>query len=478
MATSSTVSRITVTSCGLGRTGANRKLSCGMTKARGLYYPHAPLVLPDASAVLFSASAGPARTEELSIKAHSFATGQTTDLVSNASFPLYSESGHLLFLRDFTLMAAPFDAARLELTGPAVPFVARVSRFGRGTAHARITRAGTLFFLSGDTSGGQRMLVTVDRKGVPTPLTTQTGQFTRRPVLSPDGSRVAVAVADVASRTESIWLLDIKKDLLSPLTQEPGQQMDPVWSPGGDWVYYVAISEEGTQSVFRRRADRGGEPELIYTQPRRFRLYAVHPIGRQLFINEWSSNEHSPGTKHDIGVIDRDGEPTHRPWLSTPSVEWNPAPSLYGQWVAFNSDKSGEIQVYVRPFATEGPPAQVSHDSGHMPFWSRDGKTLFFTEFFSTGGSTPALMAATVSADTTRPAATPDGASPSRLHFEIPKKLFDLPVGASPFFSAFPDGEHFLTHMPASSEQNDPAVIHVMLNAHERLKEIAPVPED
>ncbi len=87
-------------------------------------------------------------------------------------------------------------------------------------------------------------------------------------------------------------------------------------------------------------------------------------------------------------------------------------------------------------------------------------------------------MAATVRAGTSQPAATPDGAGPTRFEFETPlEKLFELPADAR-HVSAFPDGERFLTHMPPTSEQNDPAVIHVMLNAHERLKQIAPVPED
>ena len=62
---------------------------------------------------------------------------------------------------------------------------------------------------------------------------------------------------------------------------------------------------------------------------------------------------------------------------------------------------------------------------------------------------------------------------------ETPEKLFDLPAaGPYPDISALPDGERFLAVGPATFEQNDPAVIQVMLSAHERLKEIAPVPED
>ena len=87
-------------------------------------------------------------------------------------------------------------------------------------------------------------------------------------------------------------------------------------------------------------------------------------------------------------------------------------------------------------------------------------------------------MAANVRTGTTQPTGTPDSTDPTRLDFEIPKKLFDLPAGASGQLSAFPDGERFLTHMSATSEQNDPAVIHMMLNAHERLKQITSVPED
>ena len=222
----------------VGENGGEPEVVVGHNEGESPYYPHAPLVLPDASAVLFSASAGAAATNESSIKAYSFATGRTTDLVSNATFPLYSQSGHLLFVRESTLMAAPFDARRLKLTGDPVPFVKPVGQsLWYDDAHVRITRAGTLFFLS----GGQRTLVTLNRKGVPTQLTKRTGRF-YNPSLSPDETQIAVAVQDEAGGNASIWLLDTEKDQLSLLTPEPRQACVPVRTGPGVlrcWLCFV-----------------------------------------------------------------------------------------------------------------------------------------------------------------------------------------------------------------------------------------------
>ena len=193
---------------------------------------------------------------------------------------------------------------------------------------------------------------------------------------------------------------------------------------------------------------------------------------------ESPSEAHSPGTGRDIGVISIDGELSHKAWLATPWHELWPAVSPDGQWVAYMSNESGDYQVYVRAFAAEGAPVQVSRDGGYRPFWSRDGKTLFYLAREAADGPVIALMAAKVRIGTTQPAAGTDGANSTPLDFETPEKLFDVPAGLPPDYSAFPDGERFLTHRRPTSEQNDRAVIHVMLNAHERLKQIAPVPED
>ena len=101
-----------------------------------------PHVLPDALAILFWGYARQAVSGDPSIKVYSFATGRATDVVSNAAAPRYARSGHLRFLRDNTLLAAPFDARRLKRIGPAVPFVDDVARAVTHGPHVRITPEG------------------------------------------------------------------------------------------------------------------------------------------------------------------------------------------------------------------------------------------------------------------------------------------------------------------------------------------------
>ena len=152
----------------------------------------------------------------------------------------YVPTGHLVYAQDETLLAAPFDLARLEVSGGAVPVVEDVARAGGGglVPQMSVSDSGSLVYVP---SGGRTMLAWVDRAGDITPLRETPGLY-RRPRFSPDGKRVALQNED------DIWIHDIGRDTMARLTTE-GENAWPVWSPDGQWVAFASDRGRGRGSL-------------------------------------------------------------------------------------------------------------------------------------------------------------------------------------------------------------------------------------
>src|SRR5262249_45456071 len=146
--------------------------------------------------------------------------------------PVYAASGHLVYLRSGgVLMAAPFDASRLEVTGPSVPVLNGVSYNPGGAGHFALAGTGTLVYMS--RPGGQAQdLIWVDRTGHITPIDAPRGGY-RHPVISPDGGRVAMERADSPVNT-SIVVWDFNRKVLSTVTRDTGINEFPIWTAAGD----------------------------------------------------------------------------------------------------------------------------------------------------------------------------------------------------------------------------------------------------
>ena len=434
-------------------------------------------ILPDGSTILISTRAGSSRMH--SIKLHSEATGETKDLVDNATFPIYAHSGHLLFVRESTLMAVPFDVHDLSIKGPAVPLVEDVL-VGWNGPHVGITATGHLFFRTGGAATiDDRRLIRIDKTGKVDSLSERKGNY-RSPDLSPDGKRVAIGIEDseATEQTSTVWILDLEQDVLSILSTEPGEHFSPVWSPDGEWVYYHTRHTDNDgeaaagSKLYRRRSDRSGEAELVYSQAIDGTLQCIHPDGRQLMVVEWRAGESDTGTT-DISVIHLEGDPKRTAWLETRYREHSPVISPDGKSVAFVSTETGANEVYIRPFDGSGGAQQVSREGGFRPFWSRDGSTLYYVAYRSS-----AVMAATLA----RPEQASEDASSQELMITSREKVFDRPSGLGLNLSILPDGEGFWGLQFGNADDDslaadDPGLIHVMLNAHEKLRQIAPVSE-
>jgi Tol biopolymer transport system component len=333
--------------------------------------------------------------------------------------------GYVLFLRDDTLMAQPFDERRLELTGEPVPVAEQVGRNGATTGYFSASATGALAYRSG--AGDSSRLTWFDRQGKVLSAAADPGQYGDL-ALSPDGARVAVTRRDGSN--ENIWLLDLARGVSTRFTFDPARDANPVWSPDGTQIVFTS-SRKGLFDLYRKPASGAGEDQLLlqsneskypqdWARDGRFLLYAVisKNSGSDLWVLPASGG--APG----------EGKPA--PFLATPFSENHGQFSPDGRWVAYTSNESGGSDVYVRAFPASsdgGGKWQVSNAGGRQPRWRRDSKELFY---FSLDDK---LMSVEVSAGLTFKAG-------------VPKPLFAAPVGGSGFngwhWDVAPDGQRFL----------------------------------
>lgn len=191
---------------------------------------HHPLqMLPDRETLLLAVP-GPSGWDDIarsSIQAFSLVTGEYRTLIEGALVGRYIETSHLVFARAGSLLAVPFDLARLEVTGPEVPVIEGILDYGDG--RFSISDNGTLAYVPGSYSS-ESTLVWVDRAGEAEPVSEKRGYYSS-PRISPDGRRIAITIEQVEN--VDIWLYDIGRGTLTRLTLSDAQDWSPVWSPDG-----------------------------------------------------------------------------------------------------------------------------------------------------------------------------------------------------------------------------------------------------
>ena len=448
--------------------------------------------LPGGQAILYAAFQSQYARDHGSIGVYSLETGQAKELVQNGTYPLYAQSGHLLFLRDSKLMAVPFDAKALEITDKAVPVpgMGEVRSQSFGSALIDITSNGTLYYRqAGPRTNTKRGIYryAIESGGEPELMSTTTGDFARFSISS-DAKFIAIEIGETNETYEpegnSISVLDLGRNVLQQLTTEAGGQMIPMFSPNGAWVYYSAYDENDKwKGIYRRkRGDRsidGAEP--VEEGPRPFYLNSISSDGMHLLGAYAPDSKVSPGTHWDIGLIalDENGENATRTiWAGGPAPQARPSISPDGQFVAYSSWHTDKAEVYVRPFDSSeesGLEYQVSNNGGNWAMWSPDGKTLYYVE----GVRQSKLMAATV---LTNAETTGDGELPRFKIGEV-KELFDFgTLDESHHATIMPDGSGFLRTQivpqdGAEQTSDDPTVIHVVRNFFTQLERVAPTME-
>ncbi len=404
-----------------------------------------PQILPGGKAVLFAVSQQGGTSFQIAVL--SLDTGEQKTVIENGRQPHYLPTGHLVYelTHTGTLMAVPFDMERLELSGDPVPVFEGVrSASGEGTADYSIANDGTLVYVP-STPGLIRTLAWVNREGQEEPLASEPQGYVG-PRISPDGSRLAITIEE--SGGSDVWIYDLEREIQTRLTFDPAEDHYPVWTPDGQRIVFDSGRAGANHKLFWKAADGTGQAERLTTGPNQQTANSFSPDGKRLVFLERNSG---------LQVLSMEGERTSQPLFQSPFNELNGMISPDGHWFAYESNESGRLEVYVRPFPNvEEGKWQISGDGGTEPVWAPRGQELFYRN----GG---AMMAVGIKTEPTFTAGSPVVLFTGRYTIEGPVVNYDIS----------PDGQRFLM-MKEADEEEEPAQIHVVLNWFEEVKRLAP----
>ena len=328
-----------------------------------------PEILPGGEAVLFSVGYGTG-VENMELAVLDLATLEHKILLTGGSHARYAATGHLVYGAEGTLRAVPFDLARLEVTGNPVPVLEGVMTAPTSAVEFSLSANGSLLYVVGNSDGiASRTPVWVDRQGREEPLAVPPRAYTN-PRLSPDGTRVAL---DVRDQEEDIWVWDLVREVLTRLTFDPGADRYPVWTPDSTRVVFSS-DVDGAFNLYWKAADGTGTVDRLTESANLQYGNSFSPDGESLVLREGGV-----GREVDLRVLSLAGDRGVETLLATEFVEVNADLSPDGRWMAYESDQSGQREIYVRPFPNvEDGQWQISTSGGARPLWALGGSELFY----------------------------------------------------------------------------------------------------
>jgi len=423
-----------------------------------------PQLLGSGKTVLFTAAASAGSFGDANIVVETIPSGPRKIVLRGGYFGRYLPSGHLIYMHDSTLFAAPFDLDRLEITGQAFPVIEGVAAStGTGGVQLATSTSGTLAYLAGAYENLAAPIVWVDRSGQTSPLQSMASNWSN-PQFSPDGTRLAIDIAPLGASPD-VWIYDWQRDTSTRLTFDPGLDLKPVWTPDGKRIVFSSSrSDQATLNLYWQRADGTGDAQRLTESKNNQFAASWSPDGRFLAFHE-----QSPQTGMDIMILPVDGneasgwkiaKPTV--FLSTMFAEQEPMFSPDGHWLAYFANDSGQGEVYVRPFPGPGGLQQISSGGGAWAMWSRTKPELFFTASLTS----PQIMVASYTT-------TADSFSADKPRLVAPTRSLARPRLRP--LNLHPDGQRFA----AAPAQNPQAVgkqdkLVLIFNFFDELKRIAP----
>jgi Tol biopolymer transport system component len=349
-----------------------------------------PQLLPGNEAVLLTAARSMVAFEDASIAAASLKTGEVKVLVRGGYFGRYlptgHATGHLVYVHQGVLFAIPFDPARLELRGAAVPMQdlagdpnSGTGQFSFSGAPSGITNGTGMFvYRTGKVSEQSWPVSWLDNSGKTQPLIPTPG-FYLQPSFSPDGQRLALS--KFAHTDRDIFVYDLQRDTMTRLTAGT-LAATPIWSPDGRHIAFGFNS--GPPGLGWVRADGAGEIQRLLDSKTIVNPNSFFPDGRRLAYYGLDSDARFKVWTVTLDVSDPDHPKLGKPelFLNTQSNVADAAISPDGRWMAYESDESGRYEVYVRPFPIpsggSGDKWRISTGGGVLAIWSRKGRELFF----------------------------------------------------------------------------------------------------
>jgi serine/threonine protein kinase len=402
-----------------------------------------PVFLPDGSRFLYRAVGA----EENGIYLASLDGKENRRVLLDSVNPQFlppvagAKSGHLLFVRERTLMAQPVNPRTLEADGDVFPVAEHVLRGPYHDSFA-ISGNGVMIYQGGDAEIPALQYAWFDRVGK------EVGKVGGRVrsrwfALSPDGKRAIIErMANAQGSSSDLWITDLEHGTESRLTFDASVNENPVWSPNGDRVLFTSY-RRGIYNLYEKPSNGRGQDEIVLSSQEN--NFAVDWSRDGKFVIFQASNPNAkiglwalPATGHKKPIM-LQGQGNMLTGRLSPDV----------RWLAYVSDESGRNELYVIPFAPEdaagkrvGGKWQISTTGGGQPQWRGDGKELFYITLDRK------LMSMELN----------DGCE--SFEWTPPQTLFELPINLATTgqfayrYAPAPDGKRFLvsTEPDASTE--------------------------
>jgi Tol biopolymer transport system component len=281
--------------------------------------------------------------------------------------------GHLLFARDSTLFAQPYDERTLQLTGEPSA-VASDAGYDVTTSQGGFSASSTgilAYYAGSGEADMAHQLTWFDRAGRQLGIVAEPG-LPFNPALSPNGRYLAFDRVMPQTGARNVWVADLERNVTSRLTFSTAVDAAPVWSPDGTRIVFNS-SREGPQHLYVKAIGAQGAEHKIGEFSSFANPSSWSPDGRIIAIQRVS-----PATRSDLWILTLGAKNELRPLLATPFDERQPRFSPDGRWIAYTSDESDRPEVYVQSFPEGRARVRVSVSGGTQPQWRGDGRELFF----------------------------------------------------------------------------------------------------
>jgi len=353
--------------------------------------------------------------------------------------------GYLLFMREQTLVAQPFDPDRLELGGEQSAIAESLSSdINRG--EFSVSRDASLVYRQGRVADPE--VVWFDRAGKSLGSAAISGHLPR---LSPDEKQIVVNRLDPQVGAGDLWIEDLSRRVVTRLTSHPAFEWATIWSPNGDRIVF-ASNRAPTMNLYEK-AVSGSQPERLLLKS-----------DKRQVPTDWSRDgrfvlfaEEDPVKGWDLWALPMTGEGKPFPVVASEFNDMQGVFSPDGRWLAYTSDETGNLQVYVTSFeghaeanGRAGRPGKwrISSEVGTQPKWRADGRELFYLS------GDRKIMSATVSLDKAFEAGAPTPLFASVI-------VLDL-SGPGPSYDVTADGRRFV--MAVESDERLTAPMTLLFN--------------
>ena len=402
-----------------------------------------PYFLPDGRHFIFLADAQ--TTENHRIRLGSVDSPETQILFGAVTRIAYAPPGYLLYVNQGALVAHPFDAKSFKLTADPTTIADHIAEVGGNHEFDfSVSDNGVLAYQTGSPKS---QLVWFDRSGKKLEAVGEPDSYAAI-ALSPDGRRTVAGLLDADGRQSDVWMIDLSRGSKSRLTFDPQSDGDPLWSADGKRILFTSNrAGDGHIHLYETSANAAGDDQLLWKSDSDDIPSSWSPDGQNILFARLKYDAHA--SVWILPLSDRQAKPL----LQSTAFDQGAATfSPNGRFIAYTSNESGRLEVYVQTFPLSGEKWLISSGGGFLPLWRNDGKELYY---LTDDGKV-------MSVETKTGSAFESGVAKQLFHADI-KRIPGFP------YAVASDGARFLINAPA--EANNPAPMMVVLNWTATLKQ-------